>query len=68
MSLSSSRRSSSSSDRTRVPLPVIEISLPGCCFSLAIYSATFPLISVEFCHSRGSSKVLETTYLEVLFM
>src|SRR5215208_5290824 len=36
--------------------------------SLLISSATSPLISVELFHSRGSSKVFETTNLGVSFM
>src|SRR5215208_4093249 len=36
MSLSSSRRPSASSDRTKVGLPDIEMSLPGCSLSLEI--------------------------------
>src|SRR5215218_3588619 len=56
-----------SNDRTRAPLPRIVMSLPGCCLSSLISSATSPLIRVEFCHSRGSSRVVETTNLGTLF-
>src|SRR5215213_6042494 len=68
MSLSSSRRSSSSSDRTRVGLPDIEMSLPGCSLSLLISSAKLSPIRVEFSHSRGSSRVVETTYFLTPFI
>ena len=41
--------------------------VPGCCFSLAISSATLPLMSVELFHS-AFCRVVETTYLGVLFI
>jgi hypothetical protein len=68
MSLSSSRRSSCSSDRSRVGLPDIEMSLPGSCLSLEISSAMLSLIRVEFSHSRGFSRVVETTYFLTPFI
>jgi hypothetical protein len=36
--------------------------------SPAISSATFSLISVEFCHPSGSSSVVETTYFFMVFI
>jgi hypothetical protein len=68
MSRSSSTRSPRSSERRRAPLPRIVISCPGCRLSLAISSATLLLIRVELFYSRGSSRVVEATYLGTLFM
>ena len=68
MSLSSSRRPSARSDRTRVGLPDIEMSLPGCSLRLEISSTTSSPIRVEFCHSRGYSRVVETTYFLTPFI
>ena len=57
------------SDRTRAPLPMIVMSLPGCRFNSEIPSTNSSLlISTELFHSRGSSRVPETTYLRTLFM
>jgi hypothetical protein len=52
----------------RAPLPRIVMSLPGCRFSTATLSATSPLMRAELFHSRGSSRVFETTYLRTLLM
>src|SRR3989442_7127818 len=51
MRISSSRRSSCSSEYTSVGLPATPMFFPGCRFSLAISSARGPLTSVEFLHS-----------------
>jgi hypothetical protein len=56
-------------DRARAPLPETTMSLPGCCLRSEMPSAnSSPLISVEFCHARGSSRVAETTYLARAFI
>jgi hypothetical protein len=47
---------------------MIVMSLPGRRFSSAIPSAMFPLIRVELFHSRGYSRVVETTCLDTLFV
>ncbi len=41
---------------------------PGRRLSLAVSSATLPLIRVELFRSRGSSRVVETTYMGTLFI
>jgi hypothetical protein len=51
-----------------VGLPEIPTSLFGCGLSSVISSARLPSIGVELFHPRGSSRVLETTYLGVSFM
>jgi hypothetical protein len=48
-------------------LPLTTMFLPGCCLSVAISSATLPLIRVEFCHS-ACCRVVETTTLGVAFI
>jgi len=45
----------------------MRMSPPGCSFSLEIYSAMLPLMSVELFHSAFLS-VVETTYLGRLFI
>jgi hypothetical protein len=44
------------------------MSLPGRRFSFATSSAAFPPMTVELFHSRGYSRVAETTNLGTLFM
>jgi len=66
MSRNSSMRPAFISEWTRVALPIILMSPPGCCFSLRISSTTFPLISVELFHS-ALSRVEETTNFGSLF-
>src|SRR5215217_6995155 len=48
---------------TSCTLPLTSMSPPCCCLSLETSSATLSLITVELFHSRGSSSVVETTYL-----
>src|SRR5215208_7057844 len=68
MRRSSSRRFFCSSDRTRVPLPEIPMSLPGCRLSLSISSATFPPMSVELFHPSGSLRVVLRLEVGPLFV
>src|SRR5690606_3350806 len=53
------------SDWTRVALPSMMMSLPGCCFNLVISSTTFSEIMVDSFQGASSSDV-ETTYLCML--
>src|SRR3972149_5567906 len=67
ISVSSSRRPSSSRDRTTEGLPETPMFLPVCCFRLLTWSLRGPSIRVEFIHATSFS-VLEATYFGVLLM
>jgi hypothetical protein len=67
ISLNSSITPSPRSERTRVALPLIAMSLPGCCFSFLISATTSSPSSVEFCQVTSLS-VFEATYFGRPFM
>ena len=62
---SSSTRSRSSSECTRVALPATRIGPSWRCFSSSTAGASSPRSRLEFSHSSGSERVEETTYFGI---